>query len=637
MKKRWSQLGAVAFVLFTICLHTPLDAAKSAAKGDTPERKTIEARYKWNLKKLFASDKKWEQAYKKLSGDLKRLDACKGKLGKQAKRCLDLVFGLRKQLSRVNTYARRRHDVDTRISRFAGYKAMCDKLNSKFGAATAFVEPELLGLPAATLKALIGDKKLKDYDHYLRQLLRRKAHVLSPKEEALLAKMSLLQRAGYNIYSTFAAAEIKFPKVKVEGGKWVRLSQALFTRYRRSPNRAVRKRVFDAFFGTYKRYRRTIAGMLAAQINANITYAKARRYKSGLAAALDRDNVPTKVYFKMIKEVNRGLPLLHRYLKLRAKLLGIKKLGYHDMYPSIIKKVELSFPYDKSRKIIAKALAPLGTEYVAALKKGLDPKNGWIDVYPNKGKRSGAYMDGDAYDVHPYVLCNHLDNYGSLTTLAHEMGHAVHSYLTVKNQPFSKSEYATFVAEVASTVDEALLMEHMLAKEKDPMRRLFLLGQRMESFRTTLFRQALFAEFELEIYRAAEKNKPLTADLLTKIYAKLVRRYYGHKKGLVTVNDLHTLEWAYIPHFYYNFYVFQYATGITAATALSESIRKNGPKARDRYIRNMLKAGASDYPIDLLARAGVDLRSTKPYRAALSVFKRTIIEAEKLVAKLQKP
>ncbi|MCB9554492.1 MAG: oligoendopeptidase F [Deltaproteobacteria bacterium] len=608
------------------------------ASEKTPERGKVDQRYQWKTEHVFKTDAAWERAKSTFVAMLPRLERCRGQLksgeAKTFKRCLDQIFAQRKALALLDTYARRKHDQDTRVTKYAGYKELMDQVAAKYAAATAYVKPEILSLPKARLEALVKDKLLGDYDQYLRELLRKKPHVLSGQEEALLAKTEPARSAGYNIYSTFSAAELRFPEVKVGDGSKVRLTQALYGRYRASSNRDVRKRVFDAFFGTYKKYRRTMAQMLSAQVQANITTAKIRRHKSALAAALNDDNVPIAVYDRMVAQTNRYLPLLHRYLKLRKRLLKVDQLRYYDMYPPMLDKVELKYPYEKSRQVIAEALAPLGTTYVEILKRGLDPANGWIDVYPNQGKRSGAYMDGDAYDVHPFVLCNHLDTYDSLSTLAHEMGHAVHSWLSNRHQPYPKAGYPIFVAELASTANEALLIEYLLAKERDPKRRLFFLGERLEGFRTTFFRQAMFAEFERAIYKHAEADKPLTADAISKIYAELLKRYYGDNKSVVKIDELYAMEWAYVPHFYYNFYVFQYATGITAATAIAEKIRNEGTAAAERYLNAVIKAGGSAYPLDMLKRAGVDLTTAGPYDVSMGVFKRSLVEAEQLVKKL---
>jgi oligoendopeptidase F len=610
-----------------------------ASKATIPERSSIDDKYKWNTAHVFSSDTAWEKERKALVASYAAIAKCKGTLKRGKKvvlACLKLTFAARQRLEMLANYSHRKHDVDTRVAKYQGYKQVTEKVATEFAETTSFLDPELLALPGAKLKAMITDKTFADYSQYLREILRLKPHILSPKEEALLASASLMRDAGYNTYSTFAGADLKFPRIKDETGAEVDLSQALFTRYRSNPNRRVRKAAFDAFFGTYKNYRNTLASLLASQVNANIVYAKAKRYGSAVEASLDANKIPVAVYKNMIKAVNKHLPMLHRYLKLRQQLLGLKDLRYYDMYPPIVKKVDLKFSYEQGRALLVDALAPMGPDYVKVLGQGLDPKRGWVDVYPTKGKRSGAYMDGSAYSVHPYVLLNYLDNYDSVSTTAHEMGHALHSYLSNKSQPFAKADYSIFVAEVASTLNEALLMDHMLKKVEDPRERLFLLGQKLEDFRQTIFRQTMFAEFELALYQRAEKKEPLTADSISKIYLEIVRRYYGHKKGVVLVDELYGMEWAYVPHFYYNFYVFQYVTGMTAAVALGQMIIKEGAKPRDRYVKHMLKAGGSDYPITLLKRAGVDLTSTAPYDIAMADFKDALVKAEALVKQLKK-
>jgi len=615
--------------------------SKKAEDSSTPERASIDARYRWKTSDLFPSDAAWDKERREIVAAFKEIEACKGKLKrgkKMVKTCLERTFALRKRLDLLANYAHRLYDQDTRVAKYQGMKQIVDKVYTDYREVTSFLEPELLSLPVQALQGMIKDRAFADYDQYLREIVRRKPHILSPAEEKLLAAASLMGDTGYNTYSTFSGADLSFPTIKDDKGAEVKLTQALFTKYRASADRDVRRSTFEAFFGTYKKYRNTLASLLGAQINANIVYSKARKYPSALAASLDANNVPTAVYHNMIKAVNKHLPALHRYLKLRQELLGLKDLYYYDMYPPIVQKVELKYSYDEGRKMLGVALAPMGKEYLDALDGGLSPKAGWVDVYPNKGKRSGAYMDGSAYAVHPFVLLNFLDDYSSVSTLAHEMGHAMHSYFSNKNQPFPKADYSIFVAEVASTLNEALLMHHTLAKVEDPEKRLYLLGEQMEAFRQTIFRQSMFSEFELALYERAEKKEPLTADAIDQIYLKIARKYYGHDKGVVTVDDLYGIEWAYVPHFYYNFYVFQYVTGMTAATALSEMIvdDKQGEKARERYVNNMLKAGASDYPINLLKRAGVDLTTTKPYDVAMAVFSRTLAEAEKLVSSRKK-
>ena len=601
-----------------------------------PERKEIPAKYRWKTTHLFKSDAAWEQARKALVADLATLTAFKGKLKRSRKtalKCLVCLHETHRTLARLSNYAGRKYDQDTRVGKYQGMRAIIDKTATEYAEASAFVQPELLALPVKDLRAMIKDPAFAEYDQFLREILRLKRHILPPEQEALLAATGQMHDTGHTVYSTFTAADLKFPEIKDSEGRTVRLSQAMFARYRAAPQRKVRKAAFDAFFGTFEGYQNTLASLLSAQVNANVTSARLRRYDTALEAALDQDSLPTSVYRNMLDAVGSYLPLLHRYLKLRRKLLRLKELRYYDLYPPMISaSQEPRYGYEQGNNLISDSLAPMGPDYVKVISKGMDPRSGWVDPFPNPGKRSGAYMSGSAYDVHPYVLSNFIGTLGSVSTMAHEMGHAMHSYLTNQSQPYAKSDYSIFVAEVASTFNEALLMEHLLQTEQDPARRLFLLGEQLESFRQTIFRQAMFADFELRIYEHAEAKEALTADAINAIYLEVARRYYGHGKGVVKVEDRFGVEWAYVPHFYYNFYVFQYVTGMTAATALAELVLKKGPRARDRYIKHLLSAGSSDQPIRLLKRAGVDLTTTKPYDLALGVFERTLEETEQLLA-----
>lgn len=606
--------------------------------GVTPERQDVPAEMKWNTTHLFANDEAWEKERKNFVSSLGALRKMPGTLKKKEAvlACLKTYFEGRKRLAKLMNYTGRKFDENTRISKYQGLKEVADKAANDFAEATAFISPEILSLPEKSLKEMITDRAFADYDMFLKDLLRVKPHVLTSAEETLLARVGLVKDTGYNVYQTFSGSELKFPQIRDEKGKKVELNQAVFSRYRSSEKRAVRKEAMETFFGTYDKYKNTIAGLLSAQINGNIAFAKSRKYPTAIEAALDANNVPVNVYHSMIKAVNKNLPTLHRYLKLRQKLLGLSEMRYYDLYPPIVKKVEMKYTPNEARALLAEALAPMGKDYIQVLSKGMEPASGWVDVLPNQGKRSGAYMDGSAYDIHPYVLLNFLGEYDDVSTYAHEMGHALHSYLSNKNQPYAKSDYSIFVAEVASTLNESLLMEHMLKTVKTDQQRLFLLGELLETFRTTIFRQALFAEFELALYQKAEKKEALTAEAISKTYLEIVRRYYGHEQKLVQVDDNVAVEWAFVPHFYYNFYVFQYVTGMVAAKAITEKVLQEGDKARDAYTKNMLKAGSSDYPIELLKRAGADMTSAKPYDVAFQVFTRTIEAAEKIVEKTSK-
>ncbi len=593
-----------------------------------PERHQIPAHRRWRTEHLYRSDAAWERQRKRLLASLGEIAAQRGKLrGSSAATlaCLERAFAARRLLGRLVSYASRRNDEDTRQPRYQAMKEVIDKASAELSTATAFIEPELLALRATRLRALAADPRFADYDRYLLELLRCKEHILGPKEEALLARFSLVSDSGNTVYETFSSADLTFPEIRDEQGARVRLTQALFSRYRASKSRRVRQRAFGRFFGTFERYRNTFAALLSAQVNANIVQARARRYAGALEAALDPDEIDRSVYHRTIEAAHRHLPLLHRYLDLRRRALGLRRLRYHDLYPPMIERVRFKIPYEEGCRILCEALAPLGPRYVKALSRGLEPRSGWVDPMPNRGKRSGAYMDGSAYDVHPYVLANYLDDFNSLSTIAHEMGHAMHSCYSNRHQPYAKADYAIFVAEVASTLNEDLLCAHLTERSRGK-RRLFLLGEQLEGFRQTFFRQAMFAEFELEVYRTAERDEALTADKLSELYLAIARRYYGHDEGVVEVEPAYAIEWAYVPHFYYNFYVFQYATGITAATALAEGIRAEGSSARDRYIDRLLKAGDSAPPIEILRQAGVDLTEPAPYDLALSVMSRALDE-----------
>ncbi|PIE19562.1 MAG: oligoendopeptidase F [Proteobacteria bacterium] len=601
----------------------------------TPKREKIPAECRWKTRDLYRSDAAWERERAAIAAALPALAEHRGKLKRggvaAVKVCLDEVFALRQRLARLSSYASRKNDEDTRVPRYQAMREVVEKLGSELEAQAAFVEPELLSLSNRTLRGLVSAPQLADYSRTLAEILRRKPHILGAQEESLLASLSPLRDAGYNAYSAFCGAELVFPEIVDERGKKVRLTQATFSRYRSSHDRKVRKATFDAFFGTFGGYRSTLASLLSAQVNANVVYARARRYDTALKAALDPDDLPVAVYDNMVSALNKHLPVLHRYLNLRRRLLGLRKLAYYDLYPPIIDQVKLRYPYDKASDALLEALAPMGKRYLQPLKKGLAPTSGWIDPFPNKGKRSGAYMDGSAYDVHPFVLGNYLGDYNSLSMLAHEMGHAMHSYFSNKNQPFPKAGYSIFVAEVASTLNEALLANHVIGKARTKKRKLYLLGEQLEGFRQTMFRQSMFAEFERAMYTRAEKGEALTADALSALYLDVARRYYGHDEGVVQVDERYAVEWAYIPHFYYHYYVFQYVTGMTAATALAERIKREGEAARDRYIDNLLCAGCAKPPIEILRSAGVDLTCSEPYDVAISVFERCIDEAEALL------
>lgn len=607
---------------------------KGAKMSPIPKRSEVEEKYRWKLEDLYPALDDFEKDFAKVESDMAAFGKCQGKLGRSAKDlrgCLDQLFDMAKRLARLATYSERLHDQDGKDVKGQELHDRMEKLGTRFSTATAFVEPEILAIPAAKAKALQKQKVLADVGHYLDNILRRRPHVLSKAEEELLARTGDMAAVPENIYETLSTVNLPFPEIDLDGQK-VRINQAMFTRHRTHPDAAARKRVFETLFGTYRSFRETMAGLLSGAVSRDHFAAKSRRYASDLEAALDRTNVPTSIYHNMIKNVRAHRELLWRYLKLKQKLLKVEKLAYSDLYASVVPAVEMKIPYEQARETILQAIAPLGPEIVEVLKTAFDHR--WIDVFPTEGKRSGAYMSGSAYDVHPYILLNYVDSYDAMSTAAHELGHAVHSYLSNKHQKFHDADYPIFVAEVASTANENLLRLQLGAKETDTKKKMFLLGQYLESWRTTVFRQCLFAEFELLIHDAAQQGKPLTADFLEQSYLGLLRDYYGVAEGVVDVDPLYAVEWAYIPHFYYNFYMFQYTTSFIASVAIAERIFGGDAKARDAYL-SMLKAGGSLYPVDLLKLGGVDLTRDEAYQTAFASLERAIGELEKLSGELK--
>ncbi|MFA6032548.1 MAG: oligoendopeptidase F [Myxococcota bacterium] len=607
--------------------------------GSLPSRDSIEAGFKWELTHLYRDDAAWDASRAELDGIIAKIGTFKGRLGGATgtvKETLELWYRGRHLLARLAAYAMMKYDSDTRVPKAQGMKSTMDKAAASYAEAVAWIEPELLSLDPARLQALQADPSLGAFSQVLRNVSRKKPHVLSGGEEGLLAGSSLMGVAPYNIYTTYTSADMSFGEFTDPSGKKVKLSVPAYLKYRQDADRTTRRNVFESFFGAYSRVRNFMASALSAQVDANVFYAKARKYGSALEAALFPDNIPPTLYENLIKNINSNIPALHRYLEMRRQLLGLDGLRYYDLYVPVIGNVEIKSDYASGVKMVLDSLSVMGPEYLKIIGDAMTPGSGWVDVYPNEGKKTGAYMTGDHYDVHPYVLLNFVENYDSVSTLAHEMGHAMHSRLSNTTQPHPKADYPIFLAEVASTFHEALLIEHMLKTVKDPMQRLYLLVESMEMFRTTMFRQAMFAEFELDLYRSAERREPLTAEAISAKYLALLKKYYGHDKGVVTIDDSYSVEWAYIPHFYYNFYVYQYVTGFIAANALAQEVLEKGAPARDRYVNAMLRGGSSDYAIPILKAAGVDMLSSDPYEKAAKLFERRMDEAQKIIDSMKK-
>jgi oligoendopeptidase F len=435
-----------------------------------------------------------------------------------------------------------------------------------------------------------------------------------------------------SIYNVFSNAEMPYPQITLSDGTTAALNKSGYALYRASANRNDREAVFQAFWSAIAQFKQTFGVDLYSHLQTHVFYARTRNYDSCLAMALDRNNIPVEVYRNLIANVRDNLDTFHRYLRLRQRMLGVEELKYSDLYAPVVKDLDLKYSFDEAEKLYLDALKPMGEEYRAAAEKAFEQR--WIDAYPTPGKRAGAYSNGSAYDVHPYVLLNYNGRYEDVSTLAHEMGHALHSYYSNKSQPYPLADYSTFVAEVASTFNESLLIQKMLGEIKDRDTKLSLLMNYLDGIKRTVFRQTQFAEFELRIHEKAERGEPLTGDTFTQLYGDILKEYYGHDKGVCRIDDLYTVEWAYVPHFYFNFYIYQYATSFTAATALAEEVEAGRLGAVQRYL-DFIRAGGSDYPIEILKRAGVDMTTAEPFRKTMAAMNRTMDQIEAILADRQ--
>jgi oligoendopeptidase F len=587
----------------------------------------------WNLADIYPSADAWKADSAKLESQLKDFEACKGKLGQTAKRfreCMELNADITKRYVRLSIYASQLHDEDTGANLGQDLNQKASILGNKIDEASAFMSPEILAMGHAKVDKFIKeDKKLDVYRHFLDKILRAAPHTLDAEGEGIVAQFGLTADAASSMYDVLSNADMPWPTVKLSDGTEVKLDQAAYTKYRFSPNREDRKKVFDAFWGQWKNFEHTFGVTFYDMLKKDTAYTKVRKYPDSLSRALDGDNLPPAVYDMLIKQTRENLPTLHRYFKLRAKILGVDQLHYYDMYPALVKS-DLKYPVDEGKQLMLDAVQPLGPDYVAAMTEGL--KHRWMDVYPHPRKRSGAYMNGAIYDVHPYLLLNYNDDYESVSTLAHEWGHAMHSYLANHKQAYINADYPIFTAEIASTTNEALLLEHMLKIAKNDDERMLYLGQALEGLRTTFFRQAMFADFEREVHSRVDKGESLTGEDITHIYGDILKLYHGDKEGVVKIDEPYTMEWAYIPHFYNQYYVFQYATSISAGSMFATEILKGDPAARERYL-NVLRSGGSAYPYDLVKAAGVDLASPAPYQAIFARMNKIMDEIEAIQAK----
>jgi oligoendopeptidase F len=505
------------------------------------------------------------------------------------------------------------------------------ELAATVGAESAYIEPEVLQFKPGTIERFLqSEPRLKTYRFYLEDIARRAPHTLGPAEEKILADVAPLGGSPSSVYSILTNADFPYPSVTLSDGRSVKLNQANFTAHRASANREDREKVMAAFFHAIGSFSRTLGTTMYGNVQKAWFFARTRGYTSSLEAALGDPNIPVSVYSRLIDGVNRNLPTFHRYLELRKRMLGLKELHYYDLYAPLVRSVSLTYSPEDAQKHILAAVAPLGADYVAVLQRAFNER--WIDLYPTPGKRSGAYSNGGAYDVHPYMLINYNGKYDDMSTLAHELGHTMQSYYSNRTQPYALSDYPIFVAEVASTFNESLLIDYMLKTITDDDSRLSLLGSYLENIKATVFRQTQFAEFELRMHELAQKGAPITGDALAKLYLEITRKYYGHDRGVSVVDDYIAHEWSYVPHFYRDFYVFQYATSFTASEALAQKVKAGDQAAVSRYLA-FLAAGGSKYPIDLLEDAGVDMTTDEPLSLTMKEMNRVMDEMERLLAR----
>jgi oligoendopeptidase F len=593
-----------------------------------PKRDEIEEKYKWKLEDIYQSDEAWEADFKEVRVYNSEIEKYKGTLVQSSQRLLECLRFCDKMLSlndKLFIYARMRRDEDNANPK---YQALTDRamaMNTEAYAAVSFIVPEIISIDEDVLHGFIeGNGELQLYKQYFAEILRQKKHILSEREEQLLALSSEIANAPSDIFTMFNNADIKFPFIKDEEGNVVELTKGRYIKFLESKDRKVREDAFHALYDTYSKMKNTLASSLNNNIKKNRFYATVRKYDSSLHSSLDSDNILTEVYDNLIGTVNNNLPLLHRYLKLRKRVMKLEDLHMYDLYVPMVEDPVKNIPYEEALQMVYRGLNPLGKQYLSDLDHAF--KSGWIDVYENEGKTSGAYSWG-THLTHPYVLLNYQGTINDVFTIAHEMGHALHSYYTNKTQPYIYSEYRIFVAEVASTVNESLLIKYMLENTKDKKEKAYLLNHNLEEFRGTLFRQTMFAEYEKAVHEKIEAGEALTAQDFCSIYRGLNEKYFGNE---VIVDKDIDMEWSRIPHFYSSFYVYKYATGISAASSLSQQILNEGGSAVERYL-GFLGSGGSDYPLNLLKKAGVDLSQPKPIEDAMKVFEGILDELEKLI------
>ena len=581
----------------------------------------------WKMEDMFASDEVWEADLERANELVKKYTSFVGKISESKEKLLEF-FKFNDEINllaeRLYVYSNQKYHEDMANAKYQAYSGKAQKLVVEIGSAGSFFEPEILEMDEGILKGWMEDETFADYRRYISEVLRVKAHTLDKKTEEILAKSQRMATAADNIYAMYNGADIDFPTVTDKEGKEIKITHGNFVPILSGTDRELRKDAFKALYDTYGKMKNTIAATFNANVEQACFYADVRNYPSTRAMYLDGSNVPESVYDNLIEVVHENMDLMHRYVALRKKALGVDELHMYDVYAPIAKAPEEKIPFEKAKEMVLEGLAPMGQEYLDKLQEGFD--NRWIDVYENEGKRSGAYSWG-AYGTHPYVLLNYQGTLDHVFTLAHEMGHALHSYYSDANQPFINAGYKIFVAEVASTCNESLLIHHLLEKTEDKDTKAYLINHFLEQFKGTLYRQTMFAEFEKITHKKVEEGETLTSDVLCEVYYDLNKQYFGEE---MILDEEIALEWARIPHFYNPFYVYQYATGISAAIALSRKIMAEGEKGVADYMKFLTGGGSKD-PIDLLKLAGVDMTSKEPVESALQLFKELLEQMEELV------
>ena len=619
-----SRLFRTIFISFLL-----LPTATLLAQGD--EATEVDPKYTWDLTEIYPSLDAWEQARDEVLASFEEVEARRGTLGNSANdlyEALALISDTTRKAARVSTYAGLNADEDLRVTDTQERRQLGQIMFSRFNEATAWMQPEILRVGEEVIDAYLKeDERLERFRFDLEDSLRNAPHTLGDEAEETLAFFSQAMSSPFNIYGMVSNSDIPWPTITLSNGDEGRIDSQGYSRFRAAENRDDRKLVFDSFWGKWLEYRNSVGSVLNSHLQNQVALVKARNYDSVLHRELFSDNLPPEVYRTLVSEVNAALPTLHRYFKLRTRMLGLDEMRYYDIYPSLV-SLDRTFDIETSKEITLDAMTILGDDWVEMQQKAINER--WMHVYPQQGKRSGAYMSPAAYDVHPYLLLNHNDDYESLSTLAHEWGHAMHTLYSKQTQPFDTAFYSTFIAEIPSTSLELILNDYMTTRAESDNEKLYYLGSALEGMRGTFFRQTMFAEFELALYEAVERGEALSGERISEMYGEILKRYHGHDEGVVIIDDLYTNEWMFIPHFYFNMYVFQYATSQTAGTALYAKIVEDGKAGVDNY-KNLLRAGGSDYPYTLLSNAGVDLAQPGPYRAVVAKMNAIMDEMEQIL------